>query len=105
MLVMEQCPRCEKKMPKHILVKHLKKTHGVTSIEEPKKDDTKVVSEEKPTLESTTEGSEPKFVNKYEAIAKAQRGWDWGEIKTCAQCHQEWPDKLMGFHLKFDHGL
>ena len=95
-LVMEQCPQCEKKMSKYILIKHLAKTHGVTSTEEVKKDDVSSVLEEKPTLESTTESSEPK---------KWYEKWDAGEINVCAQCKQEYPSKIMGWHIRFEHGL
>lgn len=73
---------CEKSMPKHILVKHIAKSHPFGDIKEVRE--------------------EPKFVNKYETINK-KRDWDWGEIRTCAQCHSEWPDKLMSFHLKLEH--
>ena len=83
MIQMEQCPHCEKKMPKHILIKHLAKSHPENPATLP---ETKVV----------TSTSEPK---------KWYELWDAGEIKTCAQCHGQWPDKLMGFHLKFEHGL
>ena len=85
MIQMEQCPYCEKKMPKHILVKHLAKSHPETSTT-PLETKDKVV----------TSTLEPK---------KWYEVWDAGEIKTCAQCHGRWPDKLMAFHLRFEHGL
>ena len=92
---MEQCPECEKKMPKHILVKHLAKSHGAISTREPKIDDDYVSGEPVVTLEPTTLAPEPKWYEK----------WDAGEIGVCAQCKSEWPSKLMGFHLKLEHGL
>ena len=85
MIQMEQCPHCEKKMPKHILVKHLAKSHPDISITPLETKDEVVIST-----------PEPK---------KWYELWNAGEIKTCAQCHEEWPNKLMGFHLKFEHGL
>ena len=96
MLKMEQCPQCEKKMPKHILVKHLAKTHGVTSTEEVKKDDNYVPGEPIVALGPTTIAPEPK---------KWYEKWDAGEINVCAQCKQEYPAKLMGWHIRFEHGL
>ena len=107
MIKMEQCPNCEKKMPKHILVKHLNKTHGlitetdingkiVTSTQESKKNNRYVPVEQIVALGPTTLAPEPK---------KWYEKWDAGEITTCRQCRAEWPSKLMGFHLKFEHGL
>lgn len=83
---MEKCPHCGKSMPKHILVKHLVKSHS----------DINVGKEEKPILESHSESSEGE---------KWYEKWDAGEIGTCAQCKTQWPAKLMGFHLRFEHGL
>ena len=112
MIKMEKCPQCEKSMPKHILVKHLKKTHNiewndalevqkqtletVTSPEEPKKVDNYVPGAPITALGPTTLAPEPK---------KWYERWDAGEIGTCAQCKTEWPSKLMSFHLKLEHGL
>lgn len=107
MLKMEQCPHCEKKMPKHILIKHLAKTHGlitetniegkiVTSTEEVKKDDGEVKTTPENSAELITESPEPK---------KWYEKWDAGEINVCAQCHQEFPSRIMGWHIRFEHGL
>ena len=94
MLKMEVCSVCGKRMPPHILIKHLAKTHGLIS--ETKIDGTIVNFDKKLSLESITQSPEPE---------KWYDLWDAGEIRTCAQCKSEWPDKLMGFHLKSDHGL
>lgn len=95
MIKMEKCEACGKSMPKHILLKHLAKTHGVTSPEEPRKDDVNVGFGEESPLESTTEAPEQK---------KWYDLWDAGPIRVCAQCREEWPDRLMAFHL-IKHGL
>lgn len=78
MIKMEKCPYCEKSMPKHILVKHLAKSHPSPE-----------------NVEVATFTPNPK---------KWYEEWDAGEIKTCAQCQERWPDKLMAFHLRA-HGL
>ena len=97
MLKMEQCPHCEKKMPKHILVKHLAKTHGlITETDIKGKIVIPSTFSEIGALEPITESPEPK---------KWYDKWDAGEINVCAQCKQEFPSKIMGWHIRFEHGL
>ena len=87
MIKMEKCPHCEKSMPRHILVKHLNKTHGLI---------TETDINGKIVTSTGKLAPEPK---------KWYEKWDAGEIGVCAQCKSEWPSKLMGFHLKMEHGL
>ena len=88
---MEKCPYCEKSMPKHILVKHLAKSHPITPV---------FTDVAKEVTASETPTSVTKIVSMpwYES-------WDAGEMNTCQQCKQVWPSKLMFFHIKLEHGL
>lgn len=87
--VMETCSYCGRVMPKHTLVMHLKKRHskGVP------------VNQGKTGLVS--------LADDYFGVGgrKWYERWDAGEIRVCAQCKTEWPDKLMAFHLRDRHGL
>ena len=107
MIKMEKCPHCEKSMPRHILVKHLNKTHGlitetdingkvVTSTGKAEENNKYVFGESIVALGPTTLAPE---------LRKWYEKWDAGEIGVCAQCKSELPSKLMGFHLKMEHGL
>lgn len=33
------------------------------------------------------------------------KGFDFGELNTCQQCHAEYPSKLMEFHMHVRHGM
>ena len=102
MINMEKCPFCEKSMPKHILVLHLKKRHSEKIVVEETNSEAidaktgKVIATDIPGEDISYAVPEPK---------KWYEKWDAGEIGVCAQCKTEWPAKLMGFHLKLEHGL
>lgn len=90
MIPMEICSVCGKKMPKHVLVKHMAKPH-VPAIDN---DGTTmpVVGDSVPT--------EIKILD-----LVTQTPWDMGEMNTCQQCHEEWPSRLMELHMHVRHGL
>lgn len=75
------CSVCGKKMPSNILEKHIQKRHGTAQ--------ETLTAEE--VAQETSNTEKPK--------------WDYGEINTCSQCHEEWPSKFMEFHMSIRHGL
>ena len=77
MIPMLICEVCGKKMPKHILVKHMAKSHT-----------------------EMTDKPSPIFGNDNQP-----KEWDMGEINTCQQCHEVWPSRLMELHMHVRHGL
>jgi len=73
---MKKCPHCEKSMPPHILAKHLVKSHSV------------------PTEQESVD----------QAVKEGVL-WDWGEVIECGVCKERWPNKLLRFHLRIEHGI
>lgn len=91
---MVKCPHCEKKMPENILPLHISKRHSGEPKNEPVESGIPVPPEAPEAVVGPSVAREPWYMR-----------WDAGEITTCAQCKTEWPSKIMGFHLKMDHGL
>lgn len=84
-LPMEQCPSCEKKMPKHILVKHIAKRHSQKEV--------------------TTSTTGVAMENVKVVTTPVVTDWNWGEINVCQQCKEKWPSRLMELHMSVRHGL
>lgn len=76
---MKNCPYCDRKMPSHILEKHIAKRH------DPMNAPTKV------------EGKTP--------TDPWYRQWNPGEVQECQLCKNKFPAQIMGWHLKLEHGL
>ena len=85
------CEICGKKgvksMPKHMLFKHPKE--GTSNVGPSKESAFGVSSINKDILETQV----------------LEKGWSWGEINICRQCLEEYPEKLMAFHMHVKHGM
>lgn len=76
---MTKCDICNKNMPPNILAKHKILRH------------TEPVAEVKVPSDITSLGEPKKF--------------DFGELNTCQQCKEEYPSKIMEFHMHVRHGM
>lgn len=99
---MVTCELCQKRMPAHILEKHMAKSHpGIISTAAvtpfPTTDDT-------PPMASVVTVT-PAIPDVVSEEPKVEKPWDMGEMNTCQQCHEVWPSRLMELHMHVRHGL
>jgi len=89
-------------MPKHILVKHLAKSHP--NMDATASSSSFIFTVPDIPVEATVSKSE-NLVTSIPETKKWYEVWDAGEMNVCQQCKTEWPSKLMFFHIKLEHGL
>lgn len=77
------CEICGKKMPPHILEKHIAKRHGSRN--------TTFTTIEEITPVAATEVKKP--------------GFDYQEVHFCQSCKTDIPEILREFHMHVRHGL
>jgi len=81
------CTVCGKKMPPHIIEKHMAKSHP----------NVKETKEVKPEPQITPEA--------VSIEAPTHLEFDWNKAETCASCGQVHPSLLMRYHAHTEHGV
>ena len=93
-MVSFKCSICDRPMPPRVYQAHLKKRHfGVTP---PVEAVLPVATEEK-----KEEIVEPKIEPSVDNLST----FNFGEINTCQMCREEYPSKIMEFHMHIRHGM